>query len=557
MSSSNDSLAMQRITKLVDENSFMEIGSLVTARNTDFNLADTDTPSDGVITGYGLIDGNLVYVYSQDASVLNGTIGEMHAKKIANVYDMAMKMGAPVIGFIDCAGMRLQESVDALDGFGRIYAKEIEASGVIPQISAVFGNCGGGLAVVPALSDFAFMEETKAKMFINSPNAIEGNRIEKCDTSAAKFQSEETGCVDYAGTEDEILTQIRELVSMLPLNNEGDVYTEECEDDLNRACASMDVMKGDARYLLSEISDGHAFFETKADYAKNMVTGFIKLNGMTVGAVANCTEIHDEEGKTAETFEAALTVKGCEKASEFIRFCDAFEIPVLSITNVTGFKACMCAEKGLAKALAHMTSAFASATCPKVNLIAGDAFGSAYVTMNSKSIGADLVYAWPETKIGMMDAELAAKIMYADASADVLAEKAKEYVNMIRQRAKDGSYVRLGDEAPFGNGPAAANYKVDIYKDSWAGLSKDVLRKRVRFEERLELALEGHFFFDLVRWDIAEDFLNKYVEREKRHIQYLNGAVFDKNHRYYAIPLTEIDRSYVDGKPTLTQNPGY
>lgn len=136
-------------------------------------------------------------------------------------------------------------------------------------------------------------------------------------------------------------------------------------------------------------------------------------------------------------------------------------------------------------------------------------------------------------------------------------EKAKEYVNMIRQRAKDGSYVRLGDEAPFGNGPAAANYKVDIYKDSWAGLSKDVLRKRVRFEERLELALEGHFFFDLVRWDIAEDFLNKYVEREKRHIQYLNGAVFDKNHRYYAIPLTEIDRSYVDGKPTLTQNPGY
>lgn len=298
---------------------------------------------------------------------------------------------------------------------------------MIPQISAVFGNCGGGLAVVPALSDFAFMEATKAKMFINSPNAIEGNRIEKCDTSAAKFQSEETGCVDYAGTEDEILTQIRELVSMLPLNNEGDVYTEECEDDLNRACASMDVMKGDARYLLSEISDGHAFFETKADYAKNMVTGFIKLNGMTVGAVANCTEIHDEEGKTAETFEAALTVKGCEKASEFIRFCDAFEIPVLSITNVTGFKACMCAEKGLAKALAHMTSAFASATCPKVNLIAGDAFGSAYVTMNSKSIGADLVYAWPETKIGMMDAELAAKIMYADASADVLAEKAKEY----------------------------------------------------------------------------------------------------------------------------------
>ena len=151
---------------------------------------------------------------------------------------------------------------------------------------------------------------------------------------------------------------------------------------------------------------------------------------MTVGAVANCTEIHDEEGKTAETFEAALTVKGCEKASEFIRFCDAFEIPVLSITNVTGFKACMCAEKGLAKALAHMTSAFASATCPKVNLIAGDAFGSAYVTMNSKAVGADMVYAWPDAEIGMMDANQAAKIMYADADAATIREKAAEYKNL-------------------------------------------------------------------------------------------------------------------------------
>ena len=427
MSSSNDSLAMQRILKLVDESSFMEIGSLVTARNTDFNLANTNTPSDGVITGHGLVDGNLVFIYSQDASVLNGTIGEMHAKKIASVYDMAMKMGAPVIGFIDCAGMRLQESVDALDGFGQIYAKEVEASGVIPQISAVFGNCGGGLAVVPALSDFAFMEETKGKMFINSPNAIDGNRIDKCDTSAATFRSEETGCVDGVGSEDEIIAQIRELVCMLPLNNEGDVYTEECVDDLNRACASMDVMKGDARYLLSELSDSNVFFETKAGYAKDMVTGFVKLNGMTVGVVANCTEVHDEEGNVTEKFDAVLSARGCNKAAEFIRFCDAFEIPVLSLTNVTGFKASMCSEKGLAKALARMTAAFADASCPKVNLIVGDAFGSAYVTMNSKAIGADLVYAWPDTKVGMMDAKLAAKIMYADASSDVLDEKAAEY----------------------------------------------------------------------------------------------------------------------------------
>lgn len=426
MNSSNDSLAMQRITKLVDENSFMEIGSLVTARNTDFNLADTDTPSDGVITGHGLVDGNLVFVYSQNAAVLNGTIGEMHAKKIAAVYDMAMKMGAPVIGFIDCAGMRLQESVDALNGFGEIYAKEVAASGVVPQISAIFGSCGGGLAVVPALSDFAFME-SKGKMFINSPNAIEGNRIEKCDTSSAEFQSEKNGCIDAVGTEDEIIAEIRELVSVLPLNNEGDVYTSECQDDLNRACENMAAMKGDPRYLLSEISDGHVFFETKKNYAKDMVTGFIQLNGMTVGAVANCSEVYDEEGKKAEEFSGALTARGCNKAAEFVNFCDAFEIPVLSLTNVKGYAATVCSEKGLAKALARMTMAFADATCPKVNLITGNAIGSAYVTMNSKAIGADFTYAWEDAKIGMMDGELAAKIMYADASADELAAKAKEY----------------------------------------------------------------------------------------------------------------------------------
>ena len=427
MSSNNENLAIQRIAKLVDENSFMEIGSLVTARSTDFNLTAAKTPSDGVVIGHGLIDGNLVFIYGQDASVLNGTIGEMHAKKIASVYDMAMKMGAPVIGLIDCGGIRLQESVDALDGFGTIYAKEVAASGLVPQICGVFGNCGGGLSVVPALCDFAFIEEKKGRMFVNAPDAIEGNNTEKCDTASAAFQSENNGCVDFVGSEDEIMEQIRQLVCMLPSNNEGDVYTDDCEDDLNRACESMENMKGDPRYLLSQISDNNVFFETKADYAKNMVTGLIKLNGMTVGAVANCSEVYDEEGKKAEEFSGALTARGCNKAAEFVNFCDAFEIPVLSLTNVKGYAATVCAEKGLAKALARMTMAFADATCPKVNLITGNAIGSAYVTMNSKAIGADFTYAWEDAKIGMMDGELAAKIMYADASADELAAKAKEY----------------------------------------------------------------------------------------------------------------------------------
>lgn len=427
MSNSNDNSAMQRIAKLVDENSFMEIGSLVTARSTDFNLAQTDTPSDGVITGHGLIDGNLVFVYSQDASVLGGTVGEMHAKKIAGVYDMAVKMGAPVIGLIDCAGIRLQESVDALEAFGTIYASQATASGVVPQISAVFGTCGGGLAVVPALSDFAYVQADKAKMFINSPNAIDGNRIDKCDTSSAAFQSAETGTIDGIGTEDEILANVRQLVCVLPANNAEGGRVDECTDDLNRTCQSLDTMKGDPRFVLREISDNHVFVEAKADYAKELTAGFIKLNGMTVGAVANCTEIYDAEGKKTESFDAALSARGCNKAAEFITFCDAFDIPVISFTNAQGFRATMCSEKNLAKAVGHLTSAFANATVPKVNLIMDKAYGSAYTVMNSKSLGADLVYAWPDAKTGMMDAKLAAKIMYADEPASVIEEKAAEY----------------------------------------------------------------------------------------------------------------------------------
>jgi len=448
MSNGNDNSAMQRIAKLVDENSFMEIGSAVTARSTDFNLAQTDTPSDGVITGHGLVDGNLVFVYSQDASVLGGTIGEMHAKKIAAMYDMAMKMGAPVVGLLDCAGVRLQESVDALEGFGAIYNRQVAASGVIPQISAVFGTCGGGLSVLTALSDFTYADAKNAKLFVNSPNAIDGNRIEKCDTSSAAFQSAETGTVDKTGTEDEILADIRQLICMLPSNNAQDGCVDDCTDDLNRACASLDTMKGDPRYVLSEISDGHVFLETKADYAKDMVTGFIKLDGMTVGAVANCTEIYDEGGAKTDTFDAVLSARGCNKAAEFIMFCDSFDIPVLSLVNATGFKADMCSEKNMAKALGHLTRAFAGASVAKVSLIMDKAFGSAYTVMNSKSLGADIVYAWPDAKAGAMDAKLAAKIMYDGEPADVIGEKAAQYEalqNDITTAAKRGYVDRIVD----------------------------------------------------------------------------------------------------------------
>ena len=427
MSNTTENPAATRIAALLDPGSFVEIGGAVTARATDFNMQTKETPADGVITGYGVIDGNLVYVYSQDATVLNGAIGEMHAKKIAAIYDMAMKMGAPVIGLIDCAGLRLQEATDALHGFGSLYMKQTMASGVIPQITAIFGTCGGGLSLVPALTDFTFMENKKGKLFVNSPNALEGNRVEVCDTSSAAFQSEEAGLVDGTGSEEEILEDIRTLITLLPANNEDNDSYDECTDDLNRTVAEIAGAAEDTAIALAMISDEHVFFETKKDYAKEMVTGFIRLNGMTVGAVANRSKVYDEEGNLAEELEDKLTVKGCKKARDFVDFCDAFSIPVLTLTNVTGFHATKCSERNIAREATKLTYAFANATVPKVNVIIGKAYGSAYIVMNSKSIGADMVYAWPQAEIGMMDAKLAAKIMYADSDAATIQEEAEKY----------------------------------------------------------------------------------------------------------------------------------
>ena len=430
MSNATPSLASTRIISLLDANSFVEIGKSITARNTDFNMTETKAPSDGVITGSGVIDGNLVYVYSQDASVLNGTVGEMHAKKISALYDLAMKTGAPVIGLVDCAGLRLQEATDALEAFGSIYLKQTLASGMIPQITAVFGTCGGGMAVVPALTDFTFMEAKKGKMFVNTPNALEGNHVDKCDTASADFQSQETGLIDGTGTEEEILGQIRQLVSLLPSNFEDNDSFVECADDLNRTCDDLAACVGDTSLALSRIADEGLFFETKKNYGKDVVTGFLRLNGATVGAVANRTEIYNEEGEKTEEFDGTISARGARKAAAFVKFCDAFDIPVLTLTNVTGFKATLCNEKMMAASVGEMVHAFADATVPKVNVVIGKAYGTAYVAMNSKSVGADLVYAWDSAEIGMMDASLAAKIMYPGADAASLNEKAAEYRNL-------------------------------------------------------------------------------------------------------------------------------
>ncbi len=438
---STTSKASQRITALLDDNSFVEIGGLVTARATDFNLKPTETPSDGVVTGYGVIDGNLVYVYSQDASVLNGTIGEMHARKIANLYDLAMKTGAPIIGLIDCAGLRLQEATDALAAFGEIYRKQTMASGVIPQITAIFGTCGGGLALFPTLTDFTFMEEKSARLFVNAPNALDGNEISRNDTSSALFQSQESGIVDVVADEASICAKIRELMSFLPANNEDTVSLAECTDDLNRANPELANCVGDTAAALSILADDHAFFEVKAGYAREMVTGFLRLNGVTVGAVANRCQVTDENGETAEKLDAVLTAKGCEKAADFVSFCDAFGIPVLTLTNVKGYEATVCSEKRIARAVAKLAYAFANATVPKVNVVVGQAYGTAYTVMNSKALGADVTMAWPDARIGTMDGKLAAKILYDGQGASVIDEKAAEYEELalnVKSAARRG-----------------------------------------------------------------------------------------------------------------------
>lgn len=427
---SNSSLAGKRIASLLDQNSFVEIGAAITARATDFNLDPKEAAADGVVTGYGLIDENLVYVYSQDSSVLGGSIGEMHAKKIVALYDLAIKMGAPVIGLIDSAGLRLQEATDALAAFGEIYKAQAMASGVIPQITAVFGNCGGGLSLMTNMSDFTLMEEKKAKLFVNSPNALCGNTEAKNDTASSAFQSAECGNVDVVATEEEIYAQIRSLVSFLPSNNEENGAFAECTDDINRAVADIANCAGDTAIALSLIADDNEYYEIKSDYAQDITTGFIRLNGTTIGCVANRSEVYDNDGNKICEPGKRLSPLGCVKAADFVSFCDAFDIPVLTLTNVEGFAACVECEKKISRAASKLTYAFANATVPKVNLIVGNAFGSAGVVMNSKSLSADLCIAWYNAKVGMMDADLAAKIMFEGQGADKIAEGAKAYADL-------------------------------------------------------------------------------------------------------------------------------
>ena len=384
---SSTSKALGRIASLLDEASFAEIGALVTARSTELNTDPKALASDGCITGYGTVGGRVVYVYSQDASVLGGSIGEMHARKIVNLYDMAIKTGSPVIGIVDCAGMRLEEGSDALYAFGRIYGRMTKASGVIPQITAVVGNCGGGAGLFSRLSDFTFIAPD-GKLFVNAPDTITGNYTAKNDTASGKYQSEVTGNAQLCATEADLFAAVRQLVSVLPSNNEtsNDDLEGTCTDDLNRALAVTDA------------SSAAALIE----------------NGVLTGVVAN--NGFKFEGEKAVKIDNVLTAKGCDKAADFIKFCDAFDIQVLTLTNVKGFETSECNEKRIVRSAASLAGVLASSTVPKVNVITGDAIGNAANIMNSKALGADMTIAWSSAKVGIMESKLAAQITGANAS---------------------------------------------------------------------------------------------------------------------------------------------
>lgn len=400
------SKARERILAISDEGSFSEIGGAVTLRSTDFCSSAEAMAGDGVITGFATVNGTPVCIYSQDRSVLGGSVGEMHAKKILSLYDYALKMGLPVIGMIDSSGLRLEEMTDALESFGSLYEMKTRASGAILQIDLLFGRTGGGMAIASGLSDFVLMERS-AELFVNAPNTLAENTEEACNTASALFQAAECGNVDFIGTEEELFDYTKRLLKILPMNCQ-DLAVDVSSDDLNRMTSELSE-ESDIRTIAASVADQGAFIEVKKDYADSMVTGFILLDGMTVAVIGNQKPL--------------ISAEGLQKAVSFVRFADAFDIPLLTFTDASGFETTLGSEKAILKSAAEFVSVLSSATVPKLNVILREATGSAYVLMNSKAVGADMVYAVSGAKIGVMNGAMAAKIVGGGREPEKTAER--------------------------------------------------------------------------------------------------------------------------------------
>lgn len=401
--------ALERIEALVDDHSFVEIGGGITARATDFSMNAANTPGDGVITGHGLVDGGLIFVYAQDSEVLGGSIGEMHAKKIIALYDMAIKMGAPIVGLLSSSGIRIQESFDALESMASLFAKSAEASGCIPQVLGLFGNCGGALSVFAGLNDFVYMSD-EARMFLQSPDTISGNSIEDVDTSSCEFQYEKAGNVDGYGSEFQVIWDMRTLLSIIPGSNREGGLVAGSADDMNRATLNLEELRFNIHEFCKEISDEHLYVPVREGSHPEMGCGFIRLGGVTVGVIGN----QAKEGDT----EPFLSPGGAKKAANFIKFCDAFYVPILSLVNVSGYESTIEGERHLPRALASLTTSLCSATVPKVTFYLKNAKGSAYLSMGAKGMGTDLVYAYPDIDMEIMKPAMAAKIVAGDLPGD-------------------------------------------------------------------------------------------------------------------------------------------
>ncbi len=430
--------ARERIALLIDEGSFEEIGALVTHRSTNFGLEKQKFYGDGVVTGYGTVHGRLVYVFSQDFTVVGGSLAEAHAQKICRIMDLAMQNGAPVIGLNDSGGARIQEGVVSLGGYADIFYRNTLASGVIPQISAIMGPCAGGAVYSPAITDFIMMVEHTSYMFVTGPNVVKTvthEEVSSEDLGGASAHSVKSGVTHFAcANEVELINNLKALLSYVPQNCEEEApalpYTpgNEKREKLNTIIPENANSPYDIREVITEVVDGGEFLEVHKDYASNIVVGFARLGGRSIGIVAN----------QPAYLAGVLDINASKKGARFVRFCDCFNIPLLVFEDVPGFLPGTDQEwNGIITNGAKLLYAFCEATVPRVTVITRKAYGGAYDVMNSKHIGADMNYAWPTAEIAVMGAKGAAEIIFKkeiDEAPDKQAkwkEKEQEYADLF------------------------------------------------------------------------------------------------------------------------------
>lgn len=427
--------ARERINLLFDEGSFIEIDAFIEHRSTNFGMDKTKAPGEGVVSGYGTVDGRLVFAYAQDFTVLGGSLGEMHAAKITKVQEMAIKMGAPIVGINDSGGARIQEGVDALSGYGDIFYNNTKASGVVPQISVILGPCAGGAVYSPALTDFILMVDNTSKMFITGPQVIKtvtGEDVSAESLGGAMTHNKISGVAHFIDkSEEECVQTIKKLLSFLPSNNLEDAPVFHSTDDINRLEEKLNNIipdnpnkPYDIKEIIATLADNTEFFEVQPYYAQNIVTGFIRLNGRSVGVIANQPKI----------LAGCLDINASDKAARFIRTCDSFNIPLLTLVDVPGFLPGTDQEYGgIIRHGAKMLFAYSEATVPKVTVILRKAYGGAYIAMCSRHLKADIVLAWPNAEIAVMGPEGAANIIFkkdiekAEDALATRAEKIQEY----------------------------------------------------------------------------------------------------------------------------------